>query len=72
VGSDLNVWQMIVGVERDLAVAKAARLGTLGDPARRPWRLPRWVQWAVLVTGRPSPSPRTSVDGAETGPIVAK
>jgi hypothetical protein len=38
-GTDIDVWQMVIAVEHSLRVDRAARLGTLGPLPHRPWLL---------------------------------
>ncbi|MGH2601329.1 MAG: hypothetical protein ACRDJ9_18315 [Dehalococcoidia bacterium] len=49
-GPNMTTWQMVLDVEREIAVQRAARLGTLGAPPRRTPRLVRWLRRLTSTT----------------------
>lgn len=66
--TDVTVWQMVIDIEREVALNRAARFGTLGEPPQRGRRLPRWMRREAS----PSPGLAPMRWGGESSRIVAE
>lgn len=61
-GPEMNVWHMVVDLEREIALTKAARFGPMGEPRGRRWRLP--ALWR-----RAAPLSQSSTSARTGGPV---
>jgi hypothetical protein len=66
-GPNMTTWQMVIEVEREIAIGRAARLGTLGAPPRRSNRIVSWLRRLAHPSPAPTPTSATCLPAREGG-----